>query len=191
MQERELIEKIKAGDFHAFKELFESYKSLVIDLCFRLVGNKEEAEDLTQEVFFKIYKSIKTCRHRSKVSTWIYKIAFNLSLNHVRKKRQLSWLSLDNFSEQSNGEILNAHPAPPRDQPDAFLEQKERENIMWQMINSLPKNQRVALILQKYEGLSCQEIAEILECSITTVQARLHRAKENLQKKLLPYLKEI
>lgn len=191
MQDHELIEKIKTGDSHAFKELFERYKSLVINICYRLVGNKEEAEDLTQEVFFKVYKSVKTFKHRSKFSTWIYRITVNLSLNHLRKKRQLSWLSLDNPSEQANGETLNTLSTPSWDLPDVFLEQKERDKIIWKMINLLPKKQRVALILHRYEGLSCQQIAEILECSIGSVQARLHRAKENLHEKLLPYLKEI
>lgn len=188
MQDYELIEKIKAGDPHAFKKLFEHYKSLVINICYRLVGNKEEAEDLTQEVFFKVYKSVKTFKHRSKLSTWIYRIAVNLSLSHLRKKRQLRWLSLDNPSQQANGETLNPLSAPSGDLPDVFLEQKEREKIIWKMINLLPKNQRVAF---RYEGLSCQEIAEILECSVGSVQARLHRAKEKLHEKLLPYLKEI
>jgi len=72
-----------------------------------------------------------------------------------------------------------------------FLEQKEREKIIWKMINLLPKKQRVALILKRYEGLSCQEIADILECSVGSIQARMHRAKENLQEKLFLYLKEI
>jgi len=92
VQDHELIEKIKAGDSHAFKELFEHYNSLVINICYKLVRNKEEAEDLTQEVFFKVYKSAKSFKQRSKFSTWIYRIAINLSLNHLRKKRQLRWL---------------------------------------------------------------------------------------------------
>ena len=191
MQDHEIIEKIKAGDSHAFKELFEHYKSLVINICYRLVGNKEEAEDLTQEVFFKVYKSAKSFKHRSRLSTWIYRIAVNLSLNHLRKKRQLRWLSPDNTSKQANEETLNTLPAPYGDQPDVLFEQKEKELIIWKMINLLPENQRVALILHRYEGLSCKEIADILECSIGSVQARLHRAKENLHEKLSLYLKEI
>jgi len=191
VQDHELIEKIKAGDSHAFKKLFKHYNSLVINICYKLVGNKEEAEDLSQEVFFKVYKSAKSFKHRSKFSTWIYRIAVNLSLNHLRKIKQASWLSLDISSKQTDGETLDTLPAPSGDQPDVFLEQKEKEIIIWKMINLLPENQRVALILQRYEGMSCQEIADILECSIGTVQARLHRARENLHKPLSLYLKEI
>jgi len=191
VQDYELIKKIKAGDSHAFKELFENYKTLVINICYRLTGNKEEAEDLTQDVFLKVYKSAKSFKHHSKLSTWIYRIAVNLSLNHLRKKRQLRWLSPDNTSKQANEETLTTLPAPSGDQPDVFLEQKEKEIIIWKMINLLPENQRVALILQRYEGMSCQEIADILECSVGSVQARMHRAKENLQEKLFLYFKEI
>lgn len=191
MQDHELIKKIKAGDCHAFKELFENYKSLVINICYRLVGNKEEAEDLTQDVFFKVYKSAKSFKHHSKLSTWIYRIAVNLSLNHLRKKRQLRWISPEISSKQTDGKTLETLPAQSEDQPDVFLEQKEKEIIIWKMINLLPENQQVAFILQRYEGMSCQEIADILECSIGAVQARLHRARENLQEKLFPYLKEI
>lgn len=191
MQDRELIEKIKAGDCQAFKDLFDRYKGLVVNICYRLVGNKEDADDLTQDVFLKVYKSAKHFKHHSKFSTWIYRIAVNLCLNYLRKKGHFHLFSVDKSSNQSNIGTLNTLIAPSEDQPDVFFEQKELEKIIWKMINSLPKNQRVALILHRYEGLSCREIGEILECSIGSVHARLYRAKENLQEKLIPYLKKV
>ena len=191
MQDHEIIERIKPSDAYAFKEFFERYNGLVINLCYKLVSNKEEAEDLTQEVFFKAYKSVKTFKHRSKISTWIYRIAVNLCLNHLKKERRYRWFSLDSSSKQDTAEILNTMSAPTGDQPEVLLEQKERGKIVWKVINSLPQNQRLALILQRYEGLSCQQIAEILDCSLSSVQSRLHRAKQNLHEKLLPYLENI
>ena len=85
MQDHELIEKIKTGNAIAFQELFNRYKKLVINICYRLTANKDEAEDLTQDVFIKIFKSAKNFKHHSKVSTWIYRISINLSLNQRQK----------------------------------------------------------------------------------------------------------
>ncbi len=188
MQDHELIAKIKSGDTIAFHELFKRYKRLVINISYRLVGNKEEAEDLTQEVFLKIFRSAKYFKHRSKVSTWIYRIAINLSLNHLRTKKYQQWFSLgdDSTPKEDKTFVLFSNECPESD-----FEKQEREKVVMNAINNLPKDQRVAVMLQRYESLSIQEIAAILDCSIGAVQARLHRAKKNLYQKLLPYLKEI
>jgi len=186
----ELIEKIKTEDSLAFKELFDRYKKLVINLCFKLVRNNDEAEDLTQDVFFKIYQSAKAFRHGSKVSTWIYRIAINNCLNHLRKKKYLQWFSLDDCSESTEDDKIALRQLHSDEFPEQSLEKKEQESIILKAIHSLPKHQRIAVILQRYEGLSCQEIAEILDCSIGAVQARLHRAKKSLYHKLLPFLDE-
>jgi len=185
VQEKELLEKIKSGDVQAFKQLFESYQDAVFNLCYRFAKNKEDAEDLCQEVFFKIYNSVTTFKHKSKISTWIYRITVNLCLNYKRKHSKFNWLLLDDTSEEKNN-VSDYLSIPEADQPDSFVEQKEREQIVQDAINSLPQNQRVALILQRYEDLSVQEIADILGTSALSVQSRLARAKENLCKKILP-----
>jgi RNA polymerase sigma-70 factor (ECF subfamily) len=188
VQDHELIEKIKIGDAAAFQELFERYKKLVINVCFRLIGNKDEAEDLTQDVFLKIFNSARHFKHRSQVSTWIYRIAINRSLNHLRQKKYQRWFSLDSdlISNASLDFERSSDESPERD-----FQKQEREKIVLNAIKSLPVEQQVALMLQRYDGLSCEEIAAIVNCSIGAVQARLHRAKKNLYQKLLPYLKEI
>lgn len=188
MQDHELIEKIKIGDATAFQELFERYKRLVINVCYRLIGNKDEAEDLTQDVFLKIFRSARHFKHRSQVSTWIYRIAINRSLNHLRQKKYQRWFSLD--SDPGSSESLDFELCSD-DCPEREFQKQEREKIVLNAIKSLPVEQRVTLMLQRYEGLSCQEIAAIVNCSVGAVQARLHRAKKNLYQKLLPYLKEI
>jgi len=186
-----LINKVKSGDTHAFKKLFESYKDQIYNLCFRFVNTREEAEDLCQEVFFKIYKSIDSFKSRSKLSTWIYRITVNLCLNYKRKENKFRRLFEGDSFEGFGSELNENLSAPLCDRPDFFLEQKEREKIVQQAINSLPSNQRVALILQRYEGMSIQEIAEVLGCSVSSIQSRLSRAKENLCKRLMPFLDEI
>ncbi|MBC8184094.1 RNA polymerase sigma factor [candidate division KSB1 bacterium] len=187
MQEKELLEKITSGDVHAFKLLFESYRDDVFNLCYRFANNREDAEDLCQEVFFKIYNSAATFKHKSKLSTWIYRITVNLCLNFKRKHHKFNWLFLDDRQEEKSN-VSEYLSIPIADQPDSFVEKKEREQIVQDAINSLPKNQRVALILQRYEELSVQEIADILGASALSVQSRLARAKENLCKKILPQL---
>ena len=191
MHDKELVKKIIAGDSRAFKALFEGQKEQVINICYRLVGNREEAEDLCQEVFFKVYKSIRTFKRRSRLSTWVYRIAINLSLNHIRKKKRAVWFGMNRSYDPGGEKMFDWMPAPAGEQPDLLFEEREREQIVWRAINSLPRNQRVALILQRYEGLSGQQIAEIMDCSLSSVQSRLHRAKSNLHDRLLPYLDHI
>lgn len=188
MQDHELIENIAAGDELAFQQMFDRYKKLVINVCYRLVGNKDEAEDLTQDVFLKIFKSARHFKHRSKVSTWIYRIAINLSLNHLRRKKYQQWFSLNDTSSSKEPVFIEIVSS---DCPESAFNAQEQEKIVQKAINELPPDQRVAVMLQRYDGLSCQEIAAIAECSIGAVQARLHRAKKNLYQKLLPYVKEI
>ncbi len=187
MQDYELIEKIRTGDMAAFHALFERYKKLVINICYRLVRNRDEAEDLTQDVFLKIFTSAKHFKHRSSVKTWIYRIAINRSLNHLRKKKYQQWLSFD--AEASSIELL-ALELVSSDCPETAFDVKEQEKAVLQAINQLPTDQRIAVMLQRYEGLSCQEIAAVLDCSVGAVQARLHRAKKNLYQKLLPFFKQ-
>ena len=188
MQDHELIEKITTGNATAFQELFDRYKKLVINVCYRLVGNRDEAEDLTQDVFLKIFRSAKHFKHRSKVSTWIYRIAINLSLNHLRRKKYQQWFSLDDNAPSKDSVFVELVST---DCPESEFNAQEQEKIVLKAINELPADQRVVVMLQRYDELSGQEIAAIVECSVGAVQARLHRAKKNLYQKLLPYVKEI
>lgn len=188
MQDHELIDKIACGSDSAFQELFNRYKKLIVNVCYRLIGNRDEAEDVTQDVFLRVFRSAKQFTHRSKVSTWIYRIAINLSLNHLRRKKYRQWLSLDDGSTSNTPEFFDLVSS---DCPKSELHAKEQKKIIMTAINKLPADQRIAIMLQRYDGLSCQEIAAIMECSVGAVQARLHRAKKNLYQKLLPYVEEI
>jgi RNA polymerase sigma-70 factor (ECF subfamily) len=146
------------------------------------VDSRQEAEDLTQDVFFQVYKSIRTFRFQSRISTWIYRIAVNLSLNYLNKKRRMKSI----HSEDESSQVLD-RSAPDKERPDRLFEQKEKEEIIRKAILSLPKQQQTALILQRYEGLSTKEIADVMDTSVSSVEARLFRAKANLGKKLMKY----
>lgn len=190
MDDKELIEKITAKYHSAFKELVDHYQSLVINTCYSLLGNREDAEDVAQNVFFQVYKSAGKFRGVAKISTWLYRIAVNRSLNFIRDKKKPAWLkSLDSLLEGERQRVAEL-PALNSYQPDIALEGKEKEVVIKRAIDSLPEKQRVAFILFQYEGLSYQEIAQILNKSLSSIESLIHRAKSNLQRRLICYLKE-
>ncbi|MBI5476728.1 MAG: sigma-70 family RNA polymerase sigma factor [Ignavibacteriales bacterium] len=188
MQEKELIRKILSGDRAAYKEFFDKYNSMVFNVCCRMLGNRHEGEDLTQEVFINAFKSISQFRSDSKITTWLYRIAVNLCLNHQHKLKRMKWITLDFFSsdESRNPDSLTDYSSP-----DKIIEKKETETVIQNAINSLPENQRIVILLSRYEGLSYEEIAEITGTSISSVESRIFRGKQNLCKKLLPYLNQL
>ena len=190
MTDEELVRKIIDGDHLAFKRLVDRYQHLVINTCYNLIGNRQDAEDVAQEVFFQVYKSARKFRREAKFSTWLYRIAVNRSLNFIRDNKRFRWLeSLSSLLEGENQRVSDV-PASNSDRPDIVLEKKERDAAVQKAIDSLPAKQRAAFVLHKSEGLSYQEIAEILERSLSSVESLIHRAKSNLQRELVRYLKE-
>ncbi len=190
MTDEELVRKIIDGDHLAFKRLVDRYQHLVINTCYNLIGNRQDAEDVAQEVFFQVYKSAEKFRQEAKFSTWLYRIAVNRSLNFIRDNKRFRWLESLNSLLEGERERAPDVLAPNSDRPDIALERKERDAVVQKAVDSLPAKQRAAFVLHKYEGLSYQEIAEILQCSLSSVESLIHRAKLNLQKRLIHYLEE-
>jgi len=180
---KEFIKKLKSGDEPAFKECVESHNDRVLNTCYRLVQNRDDAEDLAQEVFIEVYRSIGHFREDAELSTWIYRIAVNKSLDFVRKKKRKKRFAFV-MSLAGFGEVEKELSLPAPSNPQVELEQKERIKILNQAIESLPENQQVAITLSNYEGFSNKEIAEIMETSVSAVESLIHRAKNNLHKKL-------
>ena len=184
----DLIDPAQAGEPPAFQCTVEAHQALVFNVCLRMLGDWHEAQDLTQDVFFKAYKALPQLRGEAKVSTWLYRIAVNLCLNHQRRRKRERWLSLDWLSEQGGDEQAAGIPTV-EGTPATALAQQEKEGLVQAAIRSLPEKQRVALVLSVYERLSYQEIATVMGCSLASVESRLHRAKENLAKALCERLK--
>jgi len=187
MQENELVNRLKNGDEEAFRIIFNDNQKKVINACYRLVNDIDTAEDLTQEVFIKVYSSISQFRGESQLSTWIYRIAITKSLDHLRaqkRKKRMAILKYLSGDEEHQIDI----EAPKDQQPDALIDNSERVKALDAM-NKLPENQRVAFSLSKYDELSSKEIAEVLSTSVSAVESLIHRAKKNLEKRLFNYYK--
>lgn len=185
----ELMLKFKEGDVSCFGKLLDKYERPLLNMIYRLIGDRREAEELTQEVFLRVYKSASGYEALAKFSTWLYRIATNLCLNELRKKGKVQIESLDVPILTEEGEINREIENGGRASPAELMEQKERQSIVREAINSLPENQRAAVILNRYEELSYEEIAHCLNLSVSAVKSLLHRAKESLKVKLMPYMR--
>ena len=184
MSETEIIQKLQQGNEQAFRQLVDDYQKLVVNTCFGIVHNTEDAQDIAQEVFIEVFRSIQNFRADAKLSTWLYRIAINRSLNFIRDNKRKKWFqSFDDVVREKNlklKEISTAH----HETPDSEMENKQRALLLHQAIDSLAENQKIAFTLNKYEDLSYKEISEVMDLSVSSVESLIHRAKISLQKKL-------
>lgn len=186
--DNEWVEKIRTSNQQAFVELIDRFQEPVLRTCMGFLHNHDDAQDITQEVFIEIFESIDKFRGDAKLSTWIYRIAVNKSLNSIRNSKKRSFFknieSLFTGSNNSGLEIADNN-AEPHEQ----MVNDETSNILKIAINSLAKNQQIAFTMHKYEDLSYKQIADIMDISLSSVESLIHRAKVNLQKKLVKYYK--
>lgn len=185
MQELELIERLKKGDDSAFKIIVNTWQDMVYNTSLGIVQNAEDAEDVAQEVFVQVYESIGQFKGDSKFSTWLYRIAVTKSLDHLRKKKRKKRFALLQSIFGYNEEEVRHQP--DFHHPGISLENKEKAAILFRAIDKLPDNQKTAFTLHKLEGLSYQEVAEIMESTVSSVESLMHRAKGNLRKILTDY----
>ncbi|MCA9734883.1 MAG: RNA polymerase sigma factor [Deferribacteres bacterium] len=188
MQEDRLLKLLRNGDEQAFKQVFDQNQKHVINICYRFVGQKEIAEDLTQDVFVEVFRSIDRFRGNSKLSTWIYRIATTRSIDYLRaqkSKKRFAFLTSIEDSEICDKKL----PDSVDINPDKNAQNEEIKKILHKALKTLPENQRIAFTLSKYDELSYKEIADILETSLPAVESLIHRAKKNLEKKLYKYFK--
>lgn len=175
-----LIQQLKEGDQSAFKTIVDNYQNMVYNTCLSIVKSEEDAEDLAQEVFVQVYQSVHSFKGESKLSTWIYRIATTKSLDHERKKKRKKRFG---FVKSIFGDDSQVVINPPDfNHPGVALDQKENAAKLFRAIEKLPENQKVAFILNKVEGLSYQEVSEVMESSVSSVESLLHRAKNNLRR---------
>ncbi|MDZ7741358.1 MAG: RNA polymerase sigma factor [Bacteroidota bacterium] len=189
MDQTELIEQIKAGDHQAFRQLTEHYYPLVLKTSNSFVHNEEDAQDLSQEVFLEVYQSIHKFRKEAVISTWIYRITINKSLNFIRdRKRKQFWGSLDMLSGKTGHKDENLLSNPGDNPGD--IEIIERKRILYNSVENLPKNQRIAFTLNKMDEMPYKQVAEVMDVSLSSVESLIHRARKNLQERLYKYYRK-
>jgi RNA polymerase sigma-70 factor (ECF subfamily) len=187
MNDHELIVQItQHNDHSAFATLVDRYQRMVVNTCRGFVSSYADAEDLAQEVFIELFESLPEFRNESKLSTWIYRIAVNKSLNFIRKnKRQSVFSSFSSLFETNDRQQPKDFNDPiSSDEADRQVNSTELHKALKDAINRLPKNQRIAFILNKYQDLSYKEVAEVMDVSLSSVESLLFRAKMNLQQLL-------
>lgn len=189
MTDKELINGISNRDKFVIQFLVSKYHKQVIRTAFHLLQNMDDAEDLAQDVCVEIIESIGSFKGTSSLSTWIYRLTVNKSLNFIKKnKRRLLVKQFESYFHKGE-EHKGTRVAEPSEHDKTF-ENKERRQLLEKAINSLPENQKTAFILNKYEDLSYKEITEIMSLSLSSVESLLQRAKQNLQKKLIVQFSE-
>lgn len=189
MDDNKLVEKIISDQSQdAFKELVVKYQNMVINTCYGFVHNYDDAQDIAQEVFVEVHRSIKKFRQESKFSTWLYRISANKSINYIRDHKKNKWLfNLDLLFEKDDE---NPERIGLEESPQEILEKDEKSDILYKAIDSLPENQKMAFTLYKYDDLSYKEIGEVMDLSLSSVESLMFRAKKNLQKKLISIYKK-
>lgn len=180
MTEHELIQGLREGDQAAFRILVDTHQDRVFNTAIGIVQNAEDAEDVAQEVFIQVFRSIHSFKGESKLSTWIYRITTTRALDLLRSRKSKKRFG---FLQRLFGDTNEPlHELPDFQHPGVALEKKENAGKLFKAISQLPENQKTAFSLHKMEDLSYQEISEIMQISVAAVESLMHRAKQNLRK---------
>lgn len=176
------IKQVLKGDQNAYADIVNLYQHKLYQVCYRMLGNKQEAEDITQEAFIRAYINLHSYDQKRKFSTWIYRIATNLCIDRIRKKKPDYYLD----AEVAGTEGLNMYSQIAVDEqlPEDVVEQMELQERIQYEISRLPDKYRSVIVLKYIEELSLQEISEILDMPLGTVKTRIHRGREALRKQL-------
>jgi len=189
MTDQELITGILNNDKAVIQLLVTKYHKQVIKTAFHFVHDMDDAEDVAQDVCIEILESVGQFKRTASLSTWIYRLTVNKSLNFIRKNNRKQLVKqFESFFYKGDDHSGSGVTEPS--EHDKTFENNERRQILEKAVNSLPENQKTAFILSKYEELSYKEITEIMNLSLASVESLLQRAKQNLQKKLIVQFSE-
>lgn len=190
LNDRETITAIREGDSSAFDLLVQKYENRVFHHCLRMVGDREESTDLTQEVFLKVFRNIHKYEHGYAFYTWLYRITVNCCIDHFRNsKRKIKKIPLSQLDGRANSDNDRDQDIPDEKfGPELNVMNTELRDMLNTAVGNLSESLRSTIILKEIEGFSYAEISEISECSIGTVKSRMHRAREELRDVLTPYI---
>ncbi len=189
MQPELLIQQVAAGSQQAFRQLYEMYSTRVYNTCLVYLQDGEEAEEATQDVFVEVYNAAAKFEGKASVTTWIYRIAVNRSLDRLRyRKRQKRFAFISSLFNRDTGELI--HDPGHFNHPGVLAENREKSARLFAAIRQLPENQQTAFILKQVEGLPQKEIAAIMHLGEKAVESLIQRAKANLRKQLSDFFNE-
>ena len=188
LSDHALIEATKGGDEAAFGEIMARYRGPITNYLYRFLNDYEEAVDLAQETFVRVYFAIDRYHTQFAFSTYIYRIATNLAISEIRRRKRRRLLSLTGLFQSEEDTAVEFQPADTRILPDAELVYDERSEVIGKAIAALPEKYRVPVVLRDVEGRSYEEIAEIMELGLGTTKSRISRGRALLKEKLQHYL---
>ena len=188
LSDHELIEAAKGGDESAYAEVIARYKNPITNFLYRYLNDYEEAVDLAQETFVRVYFALERYHTSYAFSTYIYRIAANLAISELRKRKRRSVLSLTGLFQSEEGRETEFQPPDPRPLADRGVIDAERDRVIAKAIASLPQKYRLPVVLRDVEGRSYDEVAEILQLGLGTTKSRISRARGMLREKLSGYL---
>ena len=191
MNDKKKLSNINNNQEITFEEVYSDCSTKILNLAYRFTSDGEQARDLTQEIFIKVFQNLKNFKGESSAFTWVYRIAVNHILNYLKKEKRRKFIQLidKNVKEAITEEAGSRTLITNNPSPSQILEDEERSRIVKSIIDELPPKYRVPFILYKYEGMSYKEISESLEISLSSVETRIYRARKQLIAKLEPWLK--
>jgi len=189
--DRSIVQQVQAGDVAAFDQLILKYRERLYGVIYNMTSNREDTADLVQDAFIKAFQSINRFGGQSSFFTWLYRIAINSALSHLRKNKLRTFFSLERVDENDrpSAEVIAAL-TDDSNGADRETFAKELQEKLNEAMHKLSIKHRTVVTLYEIDGLSHQEIAEVMKCSVGTVRSRLHYAKQLLQSELQPYLRQ-
>jgi RNA polymerase sigma-70 factor (ECF subfamily) len=178
MEDADLVRLCQKGDMSAFEQLFHKHHKRIYNVAYRITNSREDAQDLTQDIFLKAYQNMGKFKFKSEFSTWLYRLAVNTCLDEIRRKKPSNVISI---TDSSSDEALSQTDGYT---PEDHAIKKDRERQIWKAINTLKEKERAIIVLKDIEGLSYKEIAEVFKCSLGRVKSRLHEARQKLKEAL-------
>lgn len=180
--DKALIKKAQKGDTGAFEKILKNYENVIYGIAYRYAGSQDDAADMAQEIFIKMFRNINGFRFKSKLSTWIYRVAVNTCIDMIKKSdRDKAAYSLDDGYTDDEGEMCYGEIADTSLLPDEVIIKGEVKDAVNTALSCLSEDYRTVIILRDMQGLTYDEIAEVIDCSVGTVKSRISRGRKNLR----------
>jgi len=185
-EDSHLLEACRRGDPDAFEALFRKYQAYVYNISLGMLGNPEDAADITQEAFLRIHRGLNSFRGRSSFSTWLYRVSTNLCITELRRRKRAGLEYLDDYEPSQRAELTEK----PRPTPVEAMELAEERRVVHQVLRTLPPNYQAIMVLRHLQQLAYEEIAQVLGLSLSQVKTRLFRARRMFKDRFKAFLRE-